>query len=197
MEEILHYIFQNKIEIIAALFGLLYVILASRENITCWFAGIINVSIYIFIFYQQKIFANMFLQIIYLVLSLYGLYSWRTVKKGHHATISRMDSSYRYFMLLLFFLTVGGTYLGLQNSSSTLLMLDAVTTAAGLIATWMQARKFIENWLIWIPTDIIIAIMFYTEGLYVSAALFLIYTFVAILAFFRWNSQLKKSTLDL
>jgi len=197
MEEILHYIFQNKIEIIAALFGLIYVILASRENITCWFAGIINVSIYIFIFYQQKIFANMFLQIIYLVLSLYGLYSWRTAKKGHHATISRMDSSYRYFMLLIFFLTVGGTYLGLQNSSSTLLMLDAVTTAAGLIATWMQARKFIENWLIWIPTDIIIAIMFYIEGLYVSAALFLIYTFVAILAFFRWNSQLKKSTLDL
>ena len=191
MHEITTYILQNKLEIIAALFGLLYVIMASRENFFCWFAGIANVSIYIFIFSNQKIFANMFLQIVYLLLSFYGLYCWKTAKRGHQAKISKMDSSYRYFLILLFILLMGGIYLALQNSSSNLIMLDTITTAAGLIATWMQARKFIENWIIWIPTDIIIAIMFLIEGLYVSMTLYLIYTAIAILAYYRWKRELN------
>lgn len=191
MNEISAYIFHNKLELIAALFGLLYVILASKESFFCWFAGIVNVSIYIVIFSNQKLFANMFLQIVYLGLSLYGLYCWKTAKEGKQAVISKMDSSFRYFLLVIFILLVGGIYLSLQNSSSNLIMLDTLTTAAGLIATWMQARKFIENWLIWIPTDIAVSIMFFMEGLYVSAALFLLYTAIAVFAYYRWNRELK------
>jgi len=191
MHEITTYIFQNKLEIIAALFGLLYVILASRENFFCWFAGIVNVSIYVFIFSQQKIFANMFLQIVYLLLSFYGLYCWKTAKKGHQAVISKMDSSYRYFLIVLFTLLMGGIYLALIDNSSNLIMFDTVTTAAGIIATWMQARKFIENWLIWVPTDITVAAMFFIGGLYVSMALYLLYSIIAVFAYFRWKNELK------
>jgi nicotinamide mononucleotide transporter len=84
-------------------------------------------------------------------------------------------------------------YLALQNSGSTLLMLDAITAAAGLLATWMQARKFIENWLIWIPTDIALTIMFFIEHLYVTAGLFLLYTIIAIFAYIKWNKELIRS----
>jgi nicotinamide mononucleotide transporter len=194
MHEITAYIFQNKLEITAALFGLLYVILASRESFFCWFAGIVNVSIYIVIFSQQKIFANMFLQIVYLVLSFYGLYCWKTAKKGQQAVISKMDSSYRYFLVVLFVLLMGGIYLALIDNSSNQIMLDTMTTAAGIIATWMQARKFIENWLIWIPTDLTIAVMFFMGGLYVSMALYLLYSIIAIFAYFRWKHELKLRT---
>lgn len=194
MNEITSYLLQHKLELTAALFGLIYVVLAARENFFCWFAGIVNVSIYIYIFYEQKIFANMFLQGFYLVLSFYGLYAWITKKKGQQAIISTMDSSYRYFMAILFVLLTGTVYLSLQNSDTTLLTLDAVTTAAGIIATWMQARKFIENWLIWIPTDLAIMVMFIMQELYVSAALFLVYTIIAFFAYRNWKKELKHTT---
>jgi nicotinamide mononucleotide transporter len=193
MYQITDYIFFHKLELTAAFFGLIYVIFAARENYLCWFAGILNVLIYAFIFYNQKIFANMFLQMVYLGISIYGLYSWKTKRKGHIAVISKMDTSYRYFIGVLFLLLIGAMYLALQNSGSTLLMLDAITAAAGLLATWMQARKFIENWLIWIPTDIALTIMFFIEHLYVTAGLFLLYTIIAIFAYIKWNKELIRS----
>ena len=140
-------------------FGLLYVIMASRENFFCWFAGIVNVSIYIFIFSQRKnICKYVFANCLFIIEFLWLILLENSKKKGHQSKISKMDGSYRYFLILLFILLMGGIYLALQNSSSNLIMLDTITTAAGLIATWMQARKFIENWIIWIPTDIILAV---------------------------------------
>lgn len=190
MQEIINYLLIHKLELIAAIFGLLYVVLASKENYLCWFSGMVNVSIFMVIFFEQKFFGNMFLQFVYLALSFYGLYIWITKKKGQQTAISKMDSSYRYFMAILFVLLTGVVYLILQNSNSTFLILDAVTTAAGLIATWMQARKFIENWLIWIPIDLILTGMFIAEELYVSAGLFFIYTLIAIFAYYKWKKEL-------
>lgn len=190
MQEIINYLLIHKLELIAAIFGLLYVVLAAKENYLCWFSGMVNVTIFMVIFFEQKFFGNMFLQFVYLILSFYGLYSWITKKKGQQTAISKMDSSYRYFMAILFVLLTGVVYLILQNSNSTLLILDAVTTAAGLIATWMQARKFLENWLIWIPTDLILTGMFIAEELYVSAGLFFIYTIIAIFAYYKWKKEL-------
>lgn len=191
MQEIINYLLIHKLELIAAIFGLLYVVLAAKENYLCWFSGMVNVTIFMVIFFEQKFFGNMFLQFVYLILSFYGLYSWILKKKGQQTAISKMDSSYRYFMAILFVLLTGVVYLILQNSNSTLLILDAVTTAAGLIATWMQARKFIENWLIWIPTDLILTGMFIAEELYVSAGLFFIYTIIAIFAYYKWKKELS------
>lgn len=191
MQEIINYLLIHKLELIAAIFGLLYVVLAAKESYLCWFSGMVNVTIFMVIFFEQKFFGNMFLQFVYLILSFYGLYSWITKKKGQQTAISKMDSSYRYFMAILFVLLTGVVYLILQNSNSTLLILDAVTTAAGLIATWMQARKFLENWLIWIPTDLILTGMFIAEELYVSAGLFFIYTIIAIFAYYKWKKELS------
>ncbi len=192
MQEINTYLYEHMLELIAAFFGVLYVLLAARQNYLCWFSGIVNVSIFAVIFFEQKLFGNMSLQIIYLFLSFYGLYSWITKDKKQHAVISLMDNSYRYFMLILFLILTGIVYLTLQNSNSTLLMLDATTAAAGLVATWMQARKFIENWLIWIPTDLAIMGMFIFEGLYISAGLFLLYSIIAVFAYFKWKKELSR-----
>ncbi len=191
METIQQYILLNWKELTAAFFGLIYVLLAARQNVLCWFSGIINVVIYAWIFYDQRIYANMTLQIIYLIISIYGIYSWIKKKKGRTAEIKLLDNSYRYFILVLFIILIGIIYLALENKDSNMIMFDAATTAAGIIATWMQARKFIENWLVWIPTDIILTIMFITQELYVTAGLFAIYTFLAIYAYLKWKKVLK------
>jgi nicotinamide mononucleotide transporter len=106
--------------------------------------------------------------------------------------ISKMDNSYRLLMVVFISILTAISYLILSNTNSTTLFVDSFTAAAGLIATWMQARKYIENWLIFIPTDIILTIMFYTQELYVTSALFAIYTLIAIGAYFNWLKMYKK-----
>lgn len=192
MQEITKYITENYLEVIAAIFGLIYVLLAARQNFFCWLAGIANVLIFAWIFYNNKIYANMSLQIIYLIISIYGLYVWMSKKPNVAVKINKMDNSFRLLMVVFISILTAISYLILSNTNSTTLFVDSFTAAAGLVATWMQARKFIENWLIFIPTDIILTIMFYTQELYVTSALFAIYTLIAIGAYFNWLKMYKK-----
>ncbi|MGI6320896.1 MAG: nicotinamide riboside transporter PnuC [Bacteroidales bacterium] len=192
MQEITKYITENYLEVTAAIFGLIYVLLAARQNFFCWMAGIANVLIFAWIFFNSKIYANMSLQIIYLIISIYGLYVWMSKKPNVAVKISKMDNSYRLLMVVFISILTAISYLILSNTNSTTLFVDSFTAAAGLIATWMQARKYIENWLIFIPTDIILTIMFYTQELYVTSALFAIYTLIAIGAYFNWLKMYKK-----
>lgn len=63
-------------EIIAALFGLVSVWLTVKENIWCWATGLVTVFMYIFIFYEARLYSDMILQIIYVFLQIYGWYYW-------------------------------------------------------------------------------------------------------------------------
>lgn len=191
MQTIIDYLQNNLLELTAALFGFLYVILAAKQNYLCWISGIIMVCIYAWIFYQQKIYANMFLQIIYLGMSLYGLFCWISKKKGKEVNVTKMDNSYRLLMLVLLVMMTAMTYLMLQKTNSTMLFADAITAAAGLVATWMQARKYIDNWLLFIPTDIALTYMFSVQGLYVTSFLYFVYTFLAIYAYLQWRKSLS------
>lgn len=196
MQIIIEYFQTHILETIAASLGIIYVLLAAKQNYICWISGILMVSIYGWIFYQEKIFANMFLQLIYFVMSLYGLYCWLRKKKENDSKIGTMDSSYLLLMLVLLVMLTAATYLMLQKTNSTMLFADAITAAAGLLATWMQARKYIENWLVFIPTDILLTYMFYEQGLYITSGLYAIYTILAVYAYLTWKKSLKLNTIS-
>jgi nicotinamide mononucleotide transporter len=71
--------------------------------------------------------------------------------------------------------------------------LDAFTTSLGIVATWMIARKILENWIVWIIADIVCIGLFYYRGLYPSILLFLVYTFLAVFGYFEWKNEWKKN----
>ena len=196
MQIIIEYFQTHILETIAATLGVIYVLLAAKQNYICWISGILMVSIYGWIFYQEKIFANMFLQMIYFVMSLYGLYCWIRKKKENDTKIGTMDKSYLLLMLVLLVILTAATYLMLQKTNSTMLFADAITAAAGLLATWMQAKKYIENWLVFIPTDILLTYMFYEQGLFITSGLYVIYSFLAIYAYYTWKKSLKLNTIS-
>lgn len=195
MQIIIEYFQTHILETFAASLGIIYVLLAAKQNYLCWISGILMVSIYGWIFYQEKIFANMFLQLIYFIMSIYGLYCWLRKKKENDSKIGTMDKSYLLLMLILLVMLTAATYLMLQKTNSTMLFADAITAAAGLLATWMQARKYIENWLVFIPTDMLLTYMFYQQGLYITSGLYAIYTILAIYAYLTWKKSLKLNTI--
>ncbi|MGA1133103.1 MAG: nicotinamide riboside transporter PnuC [Prochlorotrichaceae cyanobacterium] len=64
------------IEVIAVVFGLLCVWLTVRQNIWCWPTGLVQVTLYIVIFYQVKLYSDLILHILYVFLQIYGWYHW-------------------------------------------------------------------------------------------------------------------------
>ena len=167
----------EQIELIAVTLSIIYVILASRENHNCWYFGILSVSIYIYICLDALLYAETLLQIVYLFLSFYGLYSWK--KKSF---VNESLENTKVFKLKISELLNSFT-------KSELPFIDAFTTSFSLLATYMTVKKVLENWLYWIVIDLTSVFLYHERDLHLTAFLFIIYTVIATFAYFNWKSK--------
>ncbi|MFO7721824.1 MAG: nicotinamide riboside transporter PnuC [Bacteroidales bacterium] len=194
-ETILRYLAAHYIELLASLFGVIYVILAIRENIWCWIAGIVNVSLYIFVFWQSRIYGMMGLQTIYLLMSIYGLILWagfirRKNSKGE-LPVTNMPGRLRWMIFGATLIAALLTGYLLSFTDNQIPYMDGLTSAMGLAATWMTARKYLENWLVWIVNDAICVALYAYMGLWLTMVLYLIFAIMAVVGYFAWKKSMK------
>ena len=140
----------------------------------------------------------MSLQIFYLLLSVYGWYSWKngTSKNKEVLLVTRLkaDTGFILFVITVL-LSFGFGYL-LSYTNSDIPYWDGTTTALGVVATWMTARKIIENWLVWIFTDLLCTGIYYYKELYPTAVFYLIMAILAVIGYYKWKIDLKKTAHD-
>jgi len=187
------WISSNYIELLATIFGIIYVILATRQNIWCWVAGIINVALYIFIFFNARLYGDMSLQLVYLVLSFYGWYSWKYGRSDDKKILQVSTLKLRIALFLLIILLILSLLFGylLSFTDSDIPYWDGLTTALGLIATWMTARKVLENWLVWIFTDLLCVGIYYYKELNPTAVFYFIMAVIAVIGYYKWKKAMK------
>lgn len=181
------------IEIAGTFFGILGVWLTIKQNIFCFPAGIINVSLYAWLFFSAKLYADAALQIIYIILLIYGWIQWNRKIMTDETVVSETDKGLLLVLLILgagaaFFL---GTFL-YAKTDAALPYLDSSTTVMSLIAQWMIAKKKIENWLIWIAADVIYVGMYVYKELYLTSGLYFIFILLAIKGYAEWKKSLKQ-----
>lgn len=186
----------SPIEIIAALFGLLSVWLTVKENIWCWPTGLVMVFLYIFIFYEVRLYSDVILQVIYVFLQIYGWDAWlHGGKERQKLSVSRITPLKR---ILWGGVAVVGTFsLGLimhRYTDAALPYWDAAITVLSLIAQWLMAKKVLESWIIWITVDAIAISIYAIKGLYPTTALYTVFLVLAFFGYAAWKkaySQVK------
>ena len=194
---VLSWIVDNYFELSAAALGFVAIYLQIRQNVWYWLVSIIMVSMYIYIYIDAKLYADMSLQVYYLVISFYGWYLWLFGKSvNHHKTaISVSLSSGKLKCILggtalLLFLVIA--WVLVQFTNSDLPYWDSFTTSLSFVATWMLARKKLENWLIWIVVDAVSVGLYIYKELYPTAVLFLFLTVLAYVGYLRWQKDMFK-----
>jgi nicotinamide mononucleotide transporter len=181
-------------EWIAVVAGIIYVVLAALRQPLCWPAGILSSVLYININFKIGLNLDAVLQIYYCIIGAYGWWLW-VKKKNNNASASdvqRMPK--KLWLLLLSICTPVALLLGFAQqklTSSPAPFADAVLTVISFAATWMTARKYLENWLIWIAADFCYILLYAQRGYALTAVLFLIYTFTALAGYIAWKKQLK------
>ena len=184
----------STLEILAALVGAISVYLSVRQNIWSWPTAIVNVVIYAVVFYEAKLYADMGLQVVYAVLSVYGWYEW--LYGGQDRTelrVTRTAPSLRG-MLTLIALT-GAVGLGALLRSTTdaaLPFLDSFLSSTSLVAQWMMTKKKLESWLVWILVDVMYVGMFIFKHLYVTAALYAVFLALAMRGYIDWKRSITE-----
>lgn len=196
LQEILFWISNNYIELLGAIFGLLYIILSIKQNIWCWPVGLITSALYIYVFFVTKFYADMGLQVYYLVVSIYGWYFWMYGGKSNKQDDLKISkagfrmSAYLALATLVLFGMIA--FILVKFTDSEIPYWDAFTTAGSFVATWMLARKIIEHWLLWIIVDAVSLGLYIYKGLYATVILFAVYTVLAITGYIAWKKELKK-----
>jgi len=177
------------IESVAVLFSILYVILAAKENIWCWAAAIISVSLYVYIFYTVQLYPETGLQIFYFIMAIVGYYMWNKQDKERikewsetkHLLIIFIGAIFTFFMGFYF-----STY-----TDSQMPIIDSFTTVFSIIATYMVIKKVLGNWLYWIVIDAVSVYIYFNRDLHLTSLLFVAYTIIAVFGYFAWMKRMK------
>ena len=184
------------LELIAVLFGLLSVWFAKNNDIKVFPAGIISVSIYIFINYYAELYANAGINIYYFIMSIYGWFLWGSKNKKIKAEINRCNKnelSFSIFLSIVFFLII---YYLVKISDSVVPIVDSITTSLSLVAMFLMARRKVENWIYWIIADLIYIPLYFYKGLLLTSFQFLIFLIIAILGYLSWSKKLNEKNIN-
>jgi nicotinamide mononucleotide transporter len=179
------------VEMLGTLFGIAGVWLVVKKHILNFPVGIINVSLYAWLFLQTKLYADASLQIIYIILLFYGWTQWRSKDVGEAFHSGRTSAKLWILLTVIFILStlLIGT-LFQKYTDAALPYFDSMLTTASLIAQWMIAKRKIENWIIWIVADVLYVAMYIYKELYFTSVLYLIFILLAIAGYKEWKKVL-------
>lgn len=193
MELIVKWLSGNYIELLGAILGIAYIFFSIRQSILTWPVGLLTSILYVWVFFVSKLYADMGLQMYYVVISIYGWYEWLRGNQSNHAEsikVSRLSMKLGFILslvsLLLFILIL---FILKNYTDSSVPMADALATALSIVATWMLARKILEHWLLWIFVDAFSIGLFWYKDLLPTVILFVVYTVMAYVGYREWKRE--------
>lgn len=185
----------SALEVAGFLTGVLGVALMARQHVWAWPVSLVNVALYAVVFRDARLYADMGLQVIYFVLCAYGWYHWtRGAGPAAQLPVTRAPRGALIgggAVALLACLALGAS-LG-RFTDAALPYLDSALGAFSLVAQWLQTRKWIENWLLWIAVDLVYVGMYVFKGLYLTAALYVVFLVLAVLGWLAWRTSLRSA----
>jgi nicotinamide mononucleotide transporter len=187
------YTSSSALEIAATMTGLLSVWLTARENIWCWPVSLINVVCFFFMFFEAKLYADMTLQIVFLLLSVQGWIVWLT-KRGQGKVRPTRRANLILLAglgILLIVVTAGWGYVLTRFTDASIPYVDAFIATLSVVAQILLSNKMLENWLIWIAVDILSIGMYTYKGLYTVAFLYMIFLAIATSGYFSWKKEYR------
>lgn len=181
------------LEITATITGIIAVWLQARENIIAWPFAIVSVAILAYIFFDARLLSDFGLHVVYIVLNIYGWVIWQS-RDSSSEVVSIVQMNGRLITISIatvMFGTLCVGYLMQKYTQADLTYFDAFTTSGSLVAQFLLAKKYLQNWLLWIIIDLVAIPMYLYKGLYFVAFLFFIYLIICTYGFVSWRRQIS------
>jgi nicotinamide mononucleotide transporter len=185
------------LEIAGTGLGLLNLWLTIRQNIWCWPVGIACVACFGMVFFEARLFSDLLLQGFYTVVQLYGWWFW--LKHGHqgvHSTYAVTLLNGTQMLMWGAAITVVSLSLGAFMATFTnadLPYIDAIPTTISMAAAWLQARKILQSWLLFILSNVLFIGVYASKGLYVTIALYVVSSVLAAFGYLSWVKSSRKN----
>ena len=152
-------------------------------------------SLGIVLYYQKGLYADCGMEFYYLAMTVYGFIAWMRHKQ------KTADLPIRHMPLRMAFIWIGIglalwliIYLLLSHfTNSNVPVADAFTTALSVVGIWALARKYLEQWFVWIVVDVVTCGLYFYKGIPFKASLYALYVVIAVFGYFAWKKKLVKA----
>ncbi len=180
------------LQAIGTIFGVVQVLLARKNNINNYLFGIISILISLFVLYSSKLYADIILNLYYLVMSIYGWFYWKFGRQKEETPISysTYNDYFKAIGIVLTCFTLMSYWLRFHTNSDVPYW-DAWVSAFAWAGMWLMAKRKLENWIFLnISNSISIPLLIYKE-LYVYAGLTVFLFIVGTSGYFKWRKIIK------
>ena len=160
-------------------------------------------AIYLFVYFDAGLYADVAINIYYLIIGVYGWMSWRygiSRKNGTEKYDLKISHTSRrqWLRLLIAYIVIhfAISFTLINFTDTDVPWFNGLTSALSIVGMWMLARKQIEQWIVWIVVDVLSAILYFTKDLDYTGALYILYAVVAVFGYRKWNQLLKQQNED-
>lgn len=182
----------SPLEASAVVASALGVWLTTRRLLVSWPVVILSCLLYAEVFRDAKLYSDMLLQGVYAAFALYGWWNWRKgVQEEGEVRVQHLPVS--GLLLGLLSGVVGSCLLGglmARYTNAPLPYWDSSLTSFSLVAQIWSARKYIENWALWLLVDVVYTAIFIYKNLYLTAGLYAFFVFLAAWGWRSWSQSL-------
>jgi nicotinamide mononucleotide transporter len=192
----MNWITDNIVEIIGTLSGLLFLYLEIKQNKWLWPIGLLTSVMYIYVFFVAKLYADMSLQFYYVFISIYGWILWSRGKSQQEKELPVIRLSMNLFVkLMVASIAIYAliAFILVNFTDGSIPYWDAFTTALSIVATWMLARKILEQWLVCIVLNSVSLGLYIYKDLNFTAILFFFYTTMALVGYLQWKKDMLRT----
>ena len=185
------------LDITTTLLGLAYILLEYKASIWLWIVGFVMQVMDIVLYYQHGLYADCGMEFYYIAMTVYGFATWKFGKKHLQKQEEELPITHFKKRLILpwaaFTLAAwAALWYWLTQIGSTVPVADAFTTALSFVGIWALARKYLEQWLIWIVVDIATSALYFYKDIPFKASLYALYVVIAVAGYRRWHTMMKQ-----
>lgn len=194
---IIEFIEQNWIEIIGAIIGLLYLYFEYKAELKMWPSGIAMSTFYTYVFIKAEFYAFACINVYYIIAGLYGWIKWlRSPKdKKDLAPVQLRHSPTRLYLPLIvasIIIYIVIVWLLTEFTDSHVIYGDSFVTTLSILAMWMLAQRFVEQWILLIIVNIVSVFLYLFQDLYPTSIMYLIYSIVSVFGYIRWKNLVNE-----
>lgn len=159
-----------------------------------WILGILMPLFYIYIYGSNGLFANAGINIYYVGASIYGFCLWKSGRQKNNSAIQNFPKRRLLpLLIILALLTIAAYFLLHLFNESQQPLLDGFTAALNIIGMWMLAKKYYQEWIVWIISDPFVIVMCILSNLWPTAIMYTIYLIVSIYGYLHWKKEYESN----
>ena len=184
------------LEVIAVAAAIVYLVLAIRQNMWCWLGAGISTAIYIYLFFDARLYMESALNLFYFAMAIYGWSVWYFGRSGDAelpVSVWPRNVHATAIAAVVAASAVSG-YLLSRYSDAVYPYVDSMTTWGAIWATFLVARKVLENWWYWLVIDAASIVIYWSRDLHLTALLFVVYVVMIPFGLIAWRRSWREQT---